>query len=1028
MNLGFFCFLLIPFFFLLQLLNLRRDSRDRQAVLPLLALLYALIMGSLSQTLNRLIRHLLLGVVPVQWYARIGPDLAAMLLGNLAVTLGFLIIKILFRILRRKKIPEKPYQGILGKFARRYYSRPETTFCQARPHALLAVRYFTLALILMGGMLTLYILCALYIPGQLPVRIPWGYLSFWPAALFLVLLEARWFLNGGVSVREYSNERNRNKGDGIKQYVADFPEWLAVNRQTRIEDGDGTSQEYTPSRIVRIIIRRMEKTGLDYNQQVARCIERISTEKSILIDGNLMSTLGIAILYYMDLMLARGENFLILCTDDQAAEEYTVYIKARLNKIHYAGSLWTVRGPSEAQSSGDCDVLILTAEEILSMRMGTANALFSKDLKHFLVLDTAEILGQQPDLITTAIRMLNSSHRDLNFIFLCCGIPLQLPSSLERILNCPSGMLDVVYMGNGMRDYDVYIWNTENRKSSLIPQEKLINKQLDNTNLSLPFSLAVDVFRQGELPLYICSDTLPLHQAIRSGQNAPALRLLLGGNEKQNAFFRELTVNHENSASVIWEDAQCNLPYTLRNAFSFARDHGIIHIISRPYLLREFFISRFANESYNLINERSYFNALTSSFTDTPYTASINILMEAASREGIDRKRLILLASGFLPREKLTIRNILYWCRNNLIGYMATNPLEQDFEIREEAPFLHNQFVRQPYIHLINHRLLDHPVSGSMKRAMLRIQALTDITEHMLWFGADSIDQRYLVNQGILYNHTLYTIQHIDHGKGIISAVQAEESLKTAPDYVQTRIYDPQDLRQETAPISGLNQISSSVALLQVHAWTCSKMQVYTTGYFAISHDLPSPVLFDKNTPYHSFDQNRAPRILSNARFFILSIYHPDNSRNRITCLLSVLLNELFKTFFPYDWQCISACPLLTEASREETEFTQDWSILSSYYPSLQLNSTEIAAKEYAQVAIIEDNINANGRHLNALLGDPQRPFEKPLSVLHDYLIWANEDSSRLEYLKYGKSTLPACFDIDNLISTLNNLSGYVIR
>ncbi len=1016
--------LLFPAAFLvLRVLNYRRKNRYRQALFPLTATVYAIAVSVFATNILPEIQRLT-SYIPSQIYYSLGMDFILFFLSNLLTIILFIALKAFLRIVfhKRKGVPVSA-PTLLRK---RYYDFDNQNPC-LNPHGMNVHTYFSVLTSCVSFVLILYLALYCFAPTLLPFVIPWEHLTFWPILFLIVGKEWEWYLDGPHSCDEDKTRTSSAARNREKYYEIDFADWLSAKRQLDIKPSKAEADNQHIY-IASMVESGLQKLGSHCDFRILNCVDRICEGTGVLVDCVLLSYLGNAILLYLDILLSRGENFLVMCADDMIAEQTAEHLRKVWSNLHGGTPIWIVRSPQEASKSGDCDVLVLTPQEVLSLKTGMEEDPFSDGLKNLLVLDTSDILAQQAPLFSTAVRMLNAAYPNLKTIFLCNGIPLQLPSTLEYIMGLPSGTLKVVNPEYDARNLSVYLWNTENKRGYAIPQEQLIKKRMDNVNLGFSFSLAVDIEREKETPVIFNAKSTPLQQIRRTAGDAPALRELLGGEKKLEAFFQDLSSLQMNTCSVVWEDENFNLPSAVHKASAYASDTATLHIISRSYFLRDFFADRFASESNNLLSDRNYFNSLSSLLTETAYTAAIHILIEASARDGIDQARVCSIAAPFFATDQLNIRNILSWCRNLALGYEVNYPLEYDFTIKAETLFIQNNFEQSTRIYLINQRLLSGLSQGQLKRAVLEIESPMGITQHMLWFSANSIEQRCLLYQGFQYNNVLYSIYKTDLKNGIICARQAEESLKTAPDYVQTRLYNLSGKWQSDSLIIGTGNINIEDPLIRVQEYAGTELEVYTRGYFAILPDYATPMIFNRSMPYYRLDNSYQPRTLTSPHAAVLSIYCNSTESDRIACLLSALLNELFRTFFPYDWQCISACPLLSAKAEKDASFMADWELVRKYYPSLASTPEEWYSSHYISVAIIEDQQQAGNHHIQALLGDPQRPFEKPLSVLHDYLCWLTDHPDSQRYLYLGKESMPDCFRLDLLCETLKQLNDYVIR
>ena len=215
-------------------------------------------------------------------------------------------------------------------------------------------------------------------------------------------------------------------------------------------------------------------------------------------------------------------------------------------------------------------------------------------------------------------------------------------------------------------------------------------------------------------------------------------------------------------------------------------------------------------------------------------------------------------------------------------------------------------------------------------------------------------------------------------------------------------------------------------------------IDVRTPGYFAFPASYPVLDLTDE-TSYRKLEEPETRSKKNGSALVIRFTGVKPEEADRISITMSVLLTEVIKTLFPYNWQCISVCPSL-HGSVNEAEGDIPLNTLKKAYPwftnyegesadidnavnqnSKQENqekskfNTEIG-KDTAEIWILEDSAYDTGV-LEALSNDRQNPLSNVFTLLEDYLTWQEtvlaKGNIHKDYLQFGAEQIPSYLNLE---------------
>ena len=140
--------------------------------------------------------------------------------------------------------------------------------------------------------------------------------------------------------------------------------------------------------------------------------------------------------------------------------------------------------------------------------------------------------------------------------------------------------------------------------------------------------------------------------------------------------------------------------------------------------------------------------------------------------------------------------------------------------------------------------------------------------------------------------------------------------------------------------------------------------------------------------------------------------------------MLSVMLNEFFKTWFPYSKDCVVACPVLKVA--EDIYSDSIGKEVARVYPQIEFSQGDNDTTSPVEILIIEDSKSDLG--IVKMLHDNQRMIMRIFNNLREYINWQqhynDKDGDNIDnkYLYFGNDSEPACFDFKTLSTMLNEI------
>lgn len=1060
--------LVIVPFALIKSLNLQKNARYKQFRYPCVALAFSVFACVLftfaGKQIDRLI-NLDLVQRALNWLSPQGKlDFVVLvytaIVLNALILLAFFFIKSLARIGINKKKSPSDYDELTG--IKKLYWRIVSVFYDIElgkgvpQRKWIKIQY---ALKYASWIITaLYLLLMIFL--QIPVFmsyswIPYGFMEsclktlyLWPVISLVLINEFSWFLEGkeefskpSKMVFDHSESHNvSDYGELAKQYKLQFPERFGAYLVgfARGRASNFYNEVRTETELEEAIAKQLRERDYTINSSFLSCIKQLAQGKSALIDATIFSDFGEYLFIYLNTLLARGDNVLFLCADDELADNYAGFISDKFKAVNNYHKVWIVKDNSGIHGFSDADVLVLTPQLVLDENAFIGQNKFFSRLSTVIMVSTSEIIAKDGAVLALLAHKLtnmiqnDSDTRALRYICLSESVPPETSNALKQILN----LQDDLYVCDGYQSFDnthLMLWNYESGNAkisedfgsiddskSTLAQDNLFGDNSSQTywGVSLPIACVGMKYMVKKIAIISHSGT-PYLQILNSMKNQISrLSNYFNSEVGFNDFDDTILVNRvdnedTHTAFIIIEDDLCNLPLTIYNYCRFGgSDTTMIHIISKPYMLRDYFMAN--AEEY--INNEAKINMIMPALSDTKQIVITKLLCEALDG-GVEENDFYLRIKS-LDSSVEDIKQALEVCCDIIYPDRNGAPIEYFFSFKKESRFNPDavEYDSRSLIRLKH----DTPLAELLKNAK---QAQIELRGKCFNIGVfvEHLYQCFVPTQSFAYRGNLYTIESIDPSDGIVHVRESSDRLNSPVDYVQVRKYYVKDSSHvvDFIPVpyeASENRMSSGYEISLIkHA----KITVDTIGYYALNAVNGRLDLYNGPSykPMSETDIKNSHRDYADANMVSFKIKGVGSDKSDKTAfLLAVMMNEMLKTVFPYSHNCISVCPVLTD--KDSIYNDPMGAKIKNAYPQVEVNDDYVHASDDVEVLIIEDCISDVGM-IKTLLGDEQYPFAMFFETITSYLTWFNtfegDGNISKKYLFFGADEMPPCFDVETL-------------
>ncbi len=811
--------------------------------------------------------------------------------------------------------------------------------------------------------------------------------------------------------------------------------------------GDPTSEYRITNEIyagaLSYIQGEMQRSSGRVVQRYMEGLDALFNNKNISFAASFYSELGEYLIAYTYIRLLAGERQLFIVSDKSRVESLKKYIGKRLTALTGCTDkhTWRVHGYGD-QRLDRADVLIACPDDFREDDIVEHYPGFFQECCNAIFVDADRVLSLDSYLCPImALRLSKVTENRIRFVFLSRDIMQGFGSCLKKFF-----CLDEVVDYSNLEEHEqvnYYLWNRESKRIYRGKEQRLT---------SVEGVIAEEAILHDVDGVRILTET-PLDHAEKSA--------LLDRNVEINDFYKNVPeVNF-----LICTDDRYNLSSAVHAFTRFrGKKSSILHILSKPYLLREYFMSHI--ERY--VNRSSFIQPRAIEYAGTRKLSLLRLFCEATAGDGIDqtlflsRMKDIVIAAGdgsagticpFCDRLEERYRKATAEAEANGGDKHAV-----ELTIDEYAAYLvaglcdgadtpyersEGKRARDYYIFVIP----DKRRSGYRveHESMIRFTRIREVFAKLLAGSArvelrlndkqlGTIDtfpsrvyQQYLPGQSLVFNNTEYEIERISDDRSVIYLRQENVTSRNTIECLPLRRYLVTD--EKPAGNQGVVTFTrgpiESITLTREYA----HLEGDTYGYHSLMTDCQT-IDFERgmegnlNISDETVEKQR--RRFDKARVLSVSIKaRPIAEKGEdgvctdgMRMLMAAVFSEFIRTMFPDAYRCIAVCPVLetplTYARGNEIVSFEDH--VRTVYPFLKAESSVMTEQNEVKLLFLNDCSEDVG--VLDLLFDYRAMFmQQFLTNVYGYLHWLKKHpvlaGGQKHFIYFGRDELSKVYDLE---------------
>ncbi|MBQ7545845.1 MAG: hypothetical protein IJT41_02620 [Clostridia bacterium] len=721
-----------------------------------------------------------------------------------------------------------------------------------------------------------------------------------------------------------------------------------------------------------------------------------------------------------DLYLRR--TALIICDDEAQVDEMIAQVKeifSRLNKIH---PVWKIQNIDSMQYDEEpADILICTEEQLLHSPLDNQYPDFSGRLHNVLVLHAYDIMCRANSFAFRFFNSLKSKH--VQFAFLVPENNRDMDSGLEaRLGNETISLYDSFREEAGA---SILCWRGE----SFFKTQQAISMDLFH-DFGMAYTIALIAVKHGvstisihapmSIPLNSYRETVNSYLSRLSNQYFQSENVSLDSVVRHNpvVLFQIRDISFD-----IFYDEYNNLLNVAKQALSScAEQTSVVHIISRPYMLRDYF----AAHLQSFVRNDWGMQMIVPAYHYDLRALSVSLLLILRER-GMTIEEILSYMHSFGVEED-NIERILAMALQSVYGDQFCPQIYTCFSFGEQetVQFTDNRYVRTRVVRLSNESVYRKVCAMTENNV-----TVTGALSMTLPIPRSSVYNRFLCDQRFSFKGARYEIVSINNG---CLTVREEESVERETEY--TTIYDLPEFILEDEPKRVWKDNSHySRALFR------AKVTRSINGYF--SHIKGMDFAGD-NTRRYSLNPIVEMR---DAECLRLQFRLPSQEKltSSIAAMFVILFRGILVSALPNNYKDILVVSQIDRDKFDDELFDQkpenalrrdplpsDWIETGFYDLPLsrwlkllfpKIEKTNMQANDTNCINLYLIDFSDTGSHILPAVAEETTRI---LNTLYGYVHWVTKNPDlKHNYLKFGYNQIPEIFRLAEVASFLERVADY---
>ena len=785
---------------------------------------------------------------------------------------------------------------------------------------------------------------------------------------------------------------------------------------------------------LKYIRERMQRESGHVVQSYMECLDAIFNDSHVYFPASFYSELGEYLIAYTYVRLLSGGRQIFVVSNPEEKLTLRTYISDRLMKMTGSSVEASWRIYTSDERLDQADVLIATPADFITSNIVEQYPGFFEEVTSTVFIDADKLIAEDSYVCPImATKLQRATEGRIRFVFL----------SLNLIKGFAAGSLpkffciDKVLSFSSAKENEAVayvLWNKESKK------RRIYSKNVQK-NTCLEAIIAELACRYGMDGVRLITES--------SIEHAERKVLDMHNVEINNLYKNLVDVNY-----MVYSDNRCNLSAALYACTRFrGRKKSIVHILSKPYLLREYFMSKAATEDH--VVRSSFIQPRVTEHAERHKLSLLKIFCDASVDDGISvvefEKRTKEVIRAALERKDVissaycrqTLKNSYYGDLNvgQLAAYLISALCDVDVCLTEEEEIARAadgiaQKAKDYYI-VIDPLRMDKV--GPAREKNIVFNKVKDVFDRLLacnkkvelWLNDEIIGRldtfptrsrlEYIEGQSILYKNSEYEIERISDDGSAIYLRRENINIKNCLDTVLLRNYTFNLLE----PVEDGAVLNNSRSLLEeIRVTRCKTDFVGNTyGFYSLTADRQT-LDFYRGVEGNPCVDTPHLRHYANSGTILVELKARMECNDGMRMLMSAVFNEFIRTIFPSAYHCIAIVPILQAPLADEENYKtgEPEQRIKALYPYVKGATGQFVETDPCrmQFIFINDCVEDIGV-LDWFYDRSARYMQEFLINVNSYLKWLKLCPEKQHYIYFGGEKLCDCFDLEGCCRLLED-------
>ena len=760
--------------------------------------------------------------------------------------------------------------------------------------------------------------------------------------------------------------------------------------------------------VLNVITNQLQQCGVQQSEQYQNALVEMLNGHSVNICDQCEGKFLPFLCAYLNFYMAQGRTVLVLCSNSKRADQLREAMNREMERLNSLYSIWNICTLEDADNNSRISMLICPANDFLSFQVFEKRQDFAEDLFCTVLADGVDLLSGDR-LCTERLFGVLRGKAEIRQYITFTGINNDaLRTASEQAIK-----QEIIPFSDDAvcsPDSGIMVWREE---SHYRLQQNIGVGSTMSPYMGTALPLALTALKYDFPRVYLIGSdshgTYSFNDVL--SMSAKEVSRFIGKNINLKSLIRyqldEALQQQELSVTIVYDT-----DYNFLNAMMFWQKYGgskgsLLHIISPPYALREYFAANYHDKRFDLKNNE--FNALIPHYLGTRNSHMLMLLVLLCGK-GLTEKELMEKVKEYRWSYD-NVDQLLQDCLKTVLAPDEIHSVYECFHFEEEKLFSQElgRFEVQTRVSLID---------STIRERLCRLSGCAEL------ICQDSMNQTLSVLSGNLYNYYLqqqiipvnghlYQVRSISNGN-----IHAAQVLpQNIPEYYQICdfTFDHYQPTGACVDIGCMNlRICTADVTRRIMGYVASgKGNQFADGGDFLVHSFPEPLRM----------QVSCANVLEiNIRRSEFGHKAPEAAR-----LFAYLLKDFAKTLFPATHQNLFAavCDGQNGALVQQVLAAGKDAQLNDLVRSLIPWVTRMNGEdpEYITVYVAECSCIEFG-----MVQMLYSRYKKVIMMMREYLSWyleSNQEPGPLvgSYLHFGADAIPDIFGPEELLALCRKIA-----